>query len=130
MVLVPVPIMAHVSAEDAGIIGIIEDGRNTAFLVNSKFDINVTRWMGVLNDGIPVIIYGNNTDQFKRVFNGSLTLSGDTDNTTSIVAVGVWLQGSGDKTVEHSIIVKDYEFRADEAWAVYATDVTSPLYRS
>lgn len=119
MVLVPVPVLAHVSAEDAGIIGIIEDGRKTAFLVNSKFDINVTRWMGVVDKGIPVIFYGNDTDQFKRVYNSSLTLSGETDNTTRVVAIGVWLQGTGGKAVEHGIIVKDYEFTATNLQAVY-----------
>ncbi len=119
MIVVPIPVLAHVGAEDAGIISLIEEGKETAFLVNSKNDINATRWAGVLNDGIPVIIYGNNTDQFKRVYNGSLTLSGDTDNATNIVAVGVWLQRSGEKTVEHSITVKDYEFKATNLQAVY-----------
>jgi len=119
MILAPVPVLARVGAEDAGIIGIIEDGRETAFLVNSKFDINATRWMGVLNDGIPVIFYGNATDQFKRVYNGTLTLSGETDNTTKVVAIGVWLQGSRERTVEHSIIVRDYEFTATNFQAVY-----------
>jgi len=111
--------LARVGAEDAGIIGIIEDGRETAFLVNSKNDINMTRWMGVLNDGISVIFYGNDTDQFKRVYNSTLTLSGDTDNTTRVVAVGVWLQGTRERTVEHGIIVKDYEFTATNFQAVY-----------
>lgn len=119
MILAPVPVLAHVGADEAGIIGIIEDGRNTAFLVNSKFDINVTRWMGVVDKGIPVIFYGNDTDQFKRVYNSSLTLSGETDNTTRVVAVGVWLQMSGERTVEHSITVKDYEFTATNLQAVY-----------
>lgn len=119
MILVPVPVLAHVSAEDAGVIGIIEDGRETAFLVNSKNNINATRWAGVLKDGTPIILFGNDTDQFKRVYNGSLTLSGDTDNTTGIVAFGVWLQRSGEKTVEHSIIVKDYEFTTKNLQAVY-----------
>ncbi len=99
--------------------GIIEDGGEAAFLVNSKFDINVTRWMGVIDKGIPVIYYGNDTDQFNRVYNGTLTLSSDTDNTTRVVAVGVWLQGSGERIVEHSITVKDYEFTATNLQAVY-----------
>ena len=64
MILAPGPVLARVGAEDAGIIGIIEDGRETVFLVNTKFDINVTRWMGVVDKGIPVIFYGNDTDQF------------------------------------------------------------------
>ena len=119
MIVVPVPVLAHVSAEDAGIISLIEEGKETAFLVNSKNDINATQWKGVLNEGTPVIIYGNDTDQFKKVYNSSLTLTGDTDNTTNIVAVGVWLQGSGEQKVEHSIIVKDYEFTATNLHAVY-----------
>ncbi|MCK5670326.1 hypothetical protein KAI10_03005, partial [Candidatus Bathyarchaeota archaeon] len=119
MILAPVPVLARVGAEESGIIVLIEDNRETAFLVNSKNDINATRWMGVLNDGIPVIFYGNNTDQFKGVYNSSLTLSGDTDNTTNIVAVGVWLQMSGEMIVEHSITVKDYEFTATNLQAVY-----------
>ena len=112
-------VLAPVGADEAGIIGIIEDGRETAFIVNSKTDLNATRWMGVLNDGIPVIFYGNDTDQFNRVYNSSLTLSVDTDNTTRVVAVGVWLQMSGERTVEHSITVKDYEFTATNLQAVY-----------
>ena len=119
MIITPVPVLAHVSAEDAGIISLFDDDDDTAYLVTSKYDINTTRWAGVLNDGIPVLFYGNDTDQFKRVYNNTLTLSGDTDNTTSVVAVGVWLQGSEEKTVEHTIIVKDYEFRATNLQAVY-----------
>jgi len=119
MLVVPVPVLAHVSAEEAGVIGIIEEGKEIAFLVDSKNVINATRWKGALNEGTPVIVYGNNTDQFKKVYNSSLTLTGDTDNTTNIVAVGVWLQGSGEQTVEHSIIVKDYEFRAANLQSVY-----------
>ena len=119
MIVFPVTVLAHVSAEDADLISLIEEGEEPAFLVNSKNDINATRWTGALNDGIPVIIYGNNTDQFKKVYNSSLTLTGDTDNITNIVAVGVWLQRSGEQVVEHSVIVKDYEFRATNLQAVY-----------
>jgi hypothetical protein len=119
VIVVPVPVLAHVGAEDAGIISLFEAGMETAFFVNSKNEINTTRWKGVLNEGTPVIVYGNNTNQFKMVHNSSLTLTGDTDNTTNIVAVGVWLQGSGEQKVEHCIIVKDYEFTTTNLQAVY-----------
>jgi hypothetical protein len=119
VIVVPVPVLAHVGAEDAGIISLFEAGMETAFFVNSKNEINTTRWKGVLNEGTPVVVYGNNTNQFKMVHNSSLTLTGDTDNTTNIVAVGVWLQGSGEQKVEHCIIVKDYEFTTTNLQAVY-----------
>lgn len=62
-----------------------------------------------LHDGEIMVFYGNASDQIHSIHSLSLTLSGETDNTTKAVANGVWLQESQGSVIEHVLVVKDYE---------------------
>ena len=70
---------------------------------------NEVELASALQDGEIMVFYGNATEQFHSIQSLSLTLSGETDNTTRVVAIGVWLQESQGSVIEHVLVVRDYD---------------------
>lgn len=88
--------------------------RNDSGVTIHLYDVpvyNEVELVNSLKDGEAMVFYGNASDQFHSVHNLSLTLIGETDNTTKVVANGIWLQASQGSVTEHILVVKDYEIK-------------------
>lgn len=93
----------------------LEDGTTYHWVRDSRY--NTSDLKEAVQMGDLVVAYGDYVDVLSSVYNRSLTMKGETDNATNVVANGIWVRDS----VEHSIIVKDYlttseTFRAVDDW--------------
>ena len=107
MLLVPV------SAQSTGEIPHIEvypEIVDIAFIVNTDSEFNSTKTQEALNYGIPVVYYGENPELFNELYNFSLTLTGETDNTTKNVALGGVILRRRPVLVEQTLSIKDYSY--------------------
>ena len=109
MMLLPVPVSAQSSTE-LPFVGIGHDVVEIAFIVDSENDFNSTQYQEALLDGMPVVYYGENSGLFNELYNFSLVLTGETDNSTREVALGGLFHETKYGFVEHSLIIKGYSY--------------------
>ncbi len=104
--------VATVQAQSSGwvipdIIVKLDDGTTHHEVRDSRY--NLTELITGVQEGDIVVAYGDYVHVTPRIYNHSLTLYGDTDHSTNIVANGVWIRNM----IEHSINVKDYTTTPD-----------------
>jgi hypothetical protein len=107
-----VPVLAQSTGEIPQI-EIYPEIVDIACTINSDSEFNSTKNQEILNYGIPVIYYGENAELFNELYNFSLTLTGETDNSTNNVVLGGLVYGTDHGSIEHSLVIKDYSYESN-----------------
>lgn len=83
------------------------------YIVDTGDEVNTTLYREALQNGMPIVYYGENVDLFHGLHNFSLTLTGETDNSTKNVALGGLVYGTDHGSIEHSLVIKDYSYESN-----------------
>ena len=109
MMVLLVPVSAQ-STEEIPVAGIGYDIVAISLTVDTDGEVNSTLNHEALLKELPVVYYGENADLFNDLYNFSLTLTGETDNSTKHVALGGGIQTLKQVLIEQTYSIKDYSY--------------------
>jgi len=105
VLLVPVSAQVEITHLEAVLVP-----HDVEYIVDTDNEVNATMYREAIQDGMPIVFYGENVDLFHELHNFTLTLTGETDNSTKNVVLGGLVSDTDHGFIEHSLVIKDYSY--------------------